>query len=372
MTATQPPVRPPMRVLIVSGALPPVSCGVGDYSASLARSLSATGLAQIAVLTSSRADRTGAEPQLQGIARLEPISDWRLRSTPAAIAAVEKWQPDLLHIQFPSLGYDGPLVVPLSLWFRLGRRRPVVLTQHEKIVDPFLLPLIHSASAVVVVRPELAREEGGRFGFSLGAKARLLIPNAPSLPLAERTPETVRLLRERYRIAPGKAIVAYFGFLYPARGVDQLFEIASPEKHHLLIAGGPLAQAAGYHDRLTALAREPRWRGSATLTGFVPEREAAAILAGADAVVLPFLSGGGTWSTSIQGARLQGTFVLTTSTREWGYDPLRNLYCARPGDLGDLRAALDRHLGTRLPGPAEDVPSWDQIARRHLELYASA
>ena len=81
------------------------------------------------------------------------------------------------------------------------------------------------------------------------------------------------------------------------------------------------------------------------------------MLAAADAVVLPFRSGGGSWNSSIKAAAVQGTFVLTTSTERHGLDPDGNVYYARPSDAKDLMEALRRHLGRRSACSRPSPPS---------------
>ena len=93
------------------------------------------------------------------------------------------------------------------------------------------------------------------------------------------------------------------------------------------------------------------------------------MLASADAIVLPFTTGGGSWNTSLHGARLQGTFVLTTSRETQGYDSEQNVYYARPGDVDGMRRALEQHLGTwRPPG---DIPTWPRVAAEHFDAYTA-
>jgi hypothetical protein len=158
--------------------------------------------------------------------------------------------------------------------------------------------------------------------------------------------------------------------VYPSRGVHRLFRIADPRAHCLVIVGGRLEEAGDYFDEVARRAREADWAGGCTVTGFVPAAEAAEILACADAVVLPFEAGGGSWNTSLHGARLQGTFVLTTSREVRGYDARENVCYARPGDEAEMRSALGAHVGTRRE-PA-DVPSWERVAAEHVAVYRGA
>jgi glycosyltransferase involved in cell wall biosynthesis len=359
----------PLRLLLVSGSLPPMRCGVGDYTAGLARALVETGQVEAAVLTSRLEGRADAG-RWGGFEVLEPIGRWRTRDLAPAMRAVRSWTPDIIHVQHPSQGYDGALPLLLGTAARWLLGVPLVVTLHEPVgvnlQVPAMAALIRSASALVVVRPNFRSQVNRKVLWTIAGRRLSLIPNATTLPRVTPTPEQVRAVRERFR-AGTKALVAYFGFVYPSRGVHQLFSIADPALHHLVIVGGELDEAAPYFKEVSARARESDWRDSCTVTGFVPGERAAEILACADAVVLPFEGGGGSWNTSLHGARLQGTFVVTTSREARGYDARENVYYARPGDLNEMREALAAHLGKRRE--PLDVPTWEQVAAGHLEVY---
>src|SRR5262249_40185939 len=237
-----------------------------------------------------------------------------------------------------------------------------------------LVPLkrAKAANAVISVRPDFTRRYRRLYNWTVALKPFYFIPNASSLPAVRPTPEEVAAVRARLGVAAGKSMVAYFGLIYPRRGVEQLFQIADPNNDHLVVIGGIIDEARGYGRRIAEFAGSERWRGRVTLTGFLANTEAAMLLACADAIVLPFTEeGGGIWNSSIHGARLQGTFVLTTSREKNGYDAADNVYWARPDDVGEMQAALRQHLGVRRAGSTDNLPRWDQIARQHRELYES-
>src|SRR4029077_4119146 len=112
------------------------------------------------------------------------------------------------------------------------------------------------------------------------------------------------------------------------------------------------------------------WAGRVTITGYLPAEEAGRILAAADAVLLPFRDGGGMWNTSIRAAISQGTFVLTTSREQQGYNSIDNAYYARPDDVADMRNALHKYIGTRNDTTSIGLHrNWDSIAQAHVALY---
>jgi glycosyltransferase involved in cell wall biosynthesis len=362
-----------LRVLFVCGSAPPIHCGVGDYSACLARALGSYDGVHVGLMTTQGPDRAPCRDAFEGVDLIQPFSHWSLQNFFAARRTVLQWQPDILHVQWPAQGYDGPLIGILPQWFRRVVRRPVALTLHEHIPAHvrsigarLMAPAAH---AVISVRPNFP--EGFQQGLSaaVASKPFHFIPNASQIPLATPTPAEIECFRHTHNIGTDESIVVYFGLLYPDRGVEQLFSIADPLRHRLFIVGGPIAGADSYYHNLASLGAQPQWRNRVTLMGFVPSLEAAFLLAVADAVVLPFRKGGGIWNTSIHAARSQGTFVLTTSRHHQGYDATRNIFWAEPDNIPQLQHALHVHLGTRrLPGNS-DVPQWPAIAAQHRVVY---
>jgi glycosyltransferase involved in cell wall biosynthesis len=359
-----------VRVLLVTGSFPPMVCGVGDYTRSLARALSDLEGVEVAVLTSAEAGLAGGADRFETF----PLLDGWLRSEfPVVRDVVRRWRPDVVHLQYPTQGYRGDLVfrLPLLLW-RAGIR--VVQTWHEYFARDLRprwqeVALGLAPGDVVVVRPDY-RENMPLWYRALTLHRRFHhVPGAPSIPRVVLGQGERREVHQRY--APqDRSLLAFFGFLYPHKGVDDLLAILDPERHHLVLVGD-LQQSDPYQRTLLQRIAAPPLAGHVSPTGFLPPLEAARVLAAADAVVLPFRQGGGAWNSSIQAAMLQGTFVLTTSRERHGYDPVQNVYYARPGDRADLRQALDRHLGSRLPGDVAggSLPGWQGIARQHLAIY---
>ncbi len=362
-----------MRILLVSGSYPPMHCGVGDYTYSLAHAVAEVPGCKVGVLTSTAA---GAAAQEGGVEILPVIETWELRGIPRVLAAVRQWRPDIVHVQFPTQGYGRghlPTVLPLMCTL-MGL--PVAQTWHEPRRRISLGSFVWLAfqifvpGAAIVVRPQFEQMTPGVLKNVFRRKLSRYIPNGPVLPRISLTEAE----RERIRNAlarPNAAMIVHFGFIYPEKGVEALFELADPERHHIVLIGErPQGGPEAYFDEIVRTATSGKWAGKATLAGFLPMEEAARIIAAADAVVLPFRTGGGEWNTSIHSAQVQGTFVLTTSNKTRGYEPTVNTYYAAPGDIDEMRAALSRYVGrkdTAASGFAGET--WGSIADAHREVY---
>ncbi len=356
-----------MKVLMITGSFPPEPCGVGDYTEKLSSALSAKEGVRVGVLTTSLNERSLTKGGLYEL--IDVIQCWSFSELPKIIRAIQTWKPDLVHIQYPSQGFFFsrlPSFLPLVCRL-IGVK--VIQTWHEphhmRGILHFL-PQALGASGLIFVRPNYLDMLPDLFRRLIKSKHKVTILNASSLPTSSLD-ETQRLkMRTRY-IGPSKRLVIFFGFIYPSKGIELIFDIANSVNDSLIIAGA--VKDTVYMHQLSEVALAKGWRENQLhFTGFLSPQDAADLLAIADAVVLPFLDGGGEWNTSIHSALAQGTLVITTAVPPRGDEPQRNLFTAAPSDICEMRVALDRLAGRRrAPTPTE--AQWQEIATAHLDFY---
>jgi hypothetical protein len=352
-----------LRVAILTGSYPPEPCGVGDYAHHLVQHLAdRDGLAIEAWV--GTAWPGAPDPGVRRV--LDP--SWR-RTFGNLRSALRAFRPHVLHVQYPTQGYGRrylPWILPFLL--RLTGVR-IVATWHEYFGEwiPRALPSALVASAIVVVRPGYRERLRLTTRLALGGRPIHLVRNASAIPRVVHDQRSREALRREAGCGP-RRLVAYFGFAYPAKGVHMLFDLLDPERETLVLIGR-LEPDDAYQRALLERCAEPRWRDAVHRVGWVADEQVGAWLAAADAVVLPFASGGGVWNSSLHAAVLQGTFVLTTATERRGLDPVTNVYFAAPGDLRDMRVALDRHAGARLSAQPPGLTQWPDVAAEHDRIY---
>jgi len=357
-----------MRILIISGSLPPMKCGVGDYTAHLANALSRQMNTKVAVLTDVSAWPKPSDFEFE----VFPISHgWRMSDLGRIAFAVRRWKPDLMHIQYPTQGY-GRRYLPWLLppFFRIAGI-PVVQTWHgydSRRMTRRLLPNAVVSGGLIVVRPDYMDMMEPLFRWLNRRKHAKFIPNASTIPPTHLSQDDRSAVRLQFCQGNSRLIV-FFGFAYADRGTELLFEVADPTQHHLVFISD-LNPADEFHKSILNRAECQPWAGRTTVTGYLPAEEVGRILAAADAVVLPFKDGGGMWNTSIRAAISQGTFVLTTSREQHGYVANDNAYYARPNDVDDMREALCAYMGRRNDARCTGIhDEWDSIAQAHLSVY---
>jgi glycosyltransferase involved in cell wall biosynthesis len=353
---------------MVSGSYPPMRCGVGDYTRNLAEALAERGDVDLRLLTTAAPAGEGRDPPWLRRA----MRNWRVGSLRTYLRLLREFRPHVVHAQYPTQGYSvvlGPTLIPMLA--RAWGGASVVQTWHEH-PQPLhtrwglsKLALAAATDVLIYVRPDYPQRISGVLSRALGRAARHFVPNGSTVPLMRLSAEERSLVREELGCGP-RRLVAFFGFAYPHKGVHRLFSIAHPGRDQLVIIG-ELLREDPYHARLLDLAADPAWRGKVALPGFVPAERAARILAAADAAVFPFEDGGGAWNTSVRAAASQGTFTIVTSRERCGYSTDENAYYASPGDTQAMRAALERHIGTRTAPLAQG--DWRAIAARHADIY---
>ncbi|HKZ26585.1 MAG TPA: glycosyltransferase, partial [Rubrobacteraceae bacterium] len=198
-------------------------------------------------------------------------------------------------------------------------------------------------------------------------------------------------VRSRYGWPREAEIIAYFGFLHPVKGIENLLKayrgvLEARPQARLLLVGGVESLALGdeadwYWNKLRGLVEELGLDGSVGMTGYVPEREASRILSGADVGVLPFNEGVTLKSGTLLTLFAHGLPVVATRP-----DP------PEP-DLvdGQLLRLVERRDATKLSAVLSDLLedptmrarlgkaglayseslSWPATAERHVEVYKS-
>ena len=167
-----------------------------------------------------------------------------------------------------------------------------------------------------------------------------------------------------------KRLIIFFGFIYPNKGIELLFEIADPSSDQIVIAG-EIGTDSSYYQSILNKSAIKTWADKATVIGFIPATDISALLAVADAVVLPFRSGGGEWNRgSVKASVTHGAFTITTSQTKNGYDKKHNIYYAKVDDVQEMKSAMNTHAGKRRDYDTDiDKDEWRDIANQHIKIY---
>lgn len=360
-----------MKICFISGALPDVSCGIGDYVDALAGALTRRNH-EVVVLTT-------ASPDLRPSAayRVVPLqTTWSLRDAGRVAAAVKLEHPDVLHLQFPGVGYGrgfGACFAPWAVRLR-GHRPLLVTTLHEfnrfRLRHRMRLALAVAACDLVISPDptELASIER-HLRWRRGLDTELI-------PVAANVWPAAAASRRSGPRAGGELVVGYWGFLRPDKGVDLLLEAFAQVRRsrpaRLVLAGDP-GPDAQYRASLMRQAGELGISEAIQTTGKLPADGLSAALQSFDVCVLPFRDGLLQNRTTYAGAVAHGLYVVTTGLKKRGFDPDANTTFVPPNDREALVSAiLEAPSHPRRQTTASSESAWDEIVDLHLAAYRGA
>jgi glycogen(starch) synthase len=302
-----------MRVLVVSWEYPPVVVGgLGRHVHALATELAAGGH-EVVVLT-RRAAGTDArshpttDTAVEGVRVLAVAEDpphldleqdlmgWTLAMghalLRAALTRLGGWRPDVVHahdwlVAHPAIaladGWRVPLVVTVHAT-EAGRYAGWLTARLSRQVHSCEWWLANRADALITCSAAMRGEVAELFGLDPTSIA--VVHNGITPDGWQPDPAAVASARSRHR-ADGIPLLVYFGRLeFEKGGQDLIAALPRIRRAHpgarLLVSGTGSAAPL-----LEATAREHRVRGCVDFLGRVPDGELPALLAAADAVVLP-------------------------------------------------------------------------------------
>jgi glycogen synthase len=396
-----------MRVLIVSWEYPPVVVGgLGRHVHALATGLAAAG--HEVVVLSRRASGTDAHthPTLDGLVegvRVLAVAEdpphlefdrdlvaWTLAMghamLRAALSRLDGWRPDVVHahdwlVAHPAIALAEAWRVPLVATIHAteaGRHGGWLSARLSRQVHSCEWWLVHRADAVITCSAAMRAEVATLFDADPASISVLHNGIAPRHWRAG----AAAVAAARRRHGPGtEPLLVYFGRLEHEKGCQDLIAaLPRIRRTHpgarLLVAGTGSAAAM-----LAATAREARVLRSVGFLGHIPDRDLVALLAAADAVVLPsrYEPFG---IVALEAAAAGAALVASTAggLSEVVIDGETGVSFT-PGDVAGLAAAVARVLDdpaaarrraraarSRL---ATDF-DWARIAAATAELYAAA
>lgn len=329
-----------MKVLFVVGSYPPDACGVGDYTSCLVASLKQKSI-DVAVLTGQ---------------------DWSIAALPRLIDRVKSYQPDIVHMQYPALGFGyklGPQLLSIA--------HPIIVTIHE------------ASQAHILRRLSL-------YGFSLRSQKIIFTTESEKnyalkwcpwvsdrtaiIPIGANVPVTAIAANEKHNI------VGYFGLIRPMKGLEQLIKLASILQNsksdlRVRIIGRVVPGLESYHAELRAKSHNLpiEWCIDAD------DSLLAHLIGSCKFAYLPFPDGASERRASLIAFMEAGACIVTTrgeQTSSFMEDAMK--FSTDPEEAVQIMNALKDDLSScsllqdRVKSVSERF-SWSRIAQDHLGLY---
>jgi glycosyltransferase involved in cell wall biosynthesis len=360
-----------MKVCLISSALPEVSCGIGDYTDALARSLAGRGHEVVVITTASPDLRPPSDY------RVVPLqTSWSIREAGRIAAVARRQRPDVLHLQFPGTSYGRGFGACFAPWVtRLRGSKPLLVTTLHEFRTLRLRNRTRLALAVSACDLVISPDPGGLASIRRHLRwrpglATALIPLAPTVwPSAQsdRADET---------LSRSELTIGFWGFIRPDKGVDLLLEafaqVVRTRPARLVLAGDPGPEAE-YIASIWRRADELGISAYIETTGRLPVEELSAVLRTFDVCCLPYRDGLTQNRGTYAGTVAHGLYAVTTTPGQLGFEADTNTAFVPPNDLDALVSAiLDAPNHPRTAIAATHEYEWGKIADLHLAAYRKA
>lgn len=364
-----------MKVLVISAAFPPMRAGEADHTLHLCRHLVDRGL-DVHVLTTNRTAATADLPF-----KVYPIMrNWSWREAPRFAKFLRRCSPDavlLFHIGwvyndhhmitfaptlcktlFPGIPFvtefNNPIGVPprrSSLAARVFHKG-IMQWPGLKEADPAFGTLLRDSDRVIVFSERHRTYLSKRYPPVAGKS--ILVPPPPLLYICPEDGGAPRQRgRERLEAKAEDFLIAYFGYIYPNKGVETLleaFRLLSAQRNNarLILIGGIIAlefpDRPSYAQEIHALPRRLAIEDKVTWTGEYAwdSDEASMYLRAADVCVLPFDTGVQLNNSSFAAVAAHGLPIITTqgATLEQPFIHQENVFLCAPKSPEAMAAAI--------------------------------
>lgn len=313
-----------MNILLVAGEFPPQIGGISDYTAILSHELTALGH-QVKVATTRVAD-TEEQSLQRGVDVRRVIFRWHLAEVKSILGILDEMSPDtIVNLQYGGIvNRRRPMVNSLPLILHMLRPHcRVVVTIHEFRAQrtrwrAWALPMIMSAHGLIFVDPP-DRELLLRW-TKLRTPRMQCIPIAPNILPVPVTNEKRRIWRQRLGISDDTPIVAFFGGIWPQKGISHLIEAVHSIRRDavevcLLIIGcfePRRTRHQDYENKVRQALREGLMAGWARVIDNAPPKVVSEALHASDVAVFPFVRGARSNNGSLLAAIAHGLPVVTT------------------------------------------------------------
>lgn len=391
-----------MKIGLVTGEYPPMEGGVGAFTQELAQALSQLDH-QIHIITNRKAwpnnvtktARQLREPIQLDFAQLHPtIRHWRWSALHQVVSLVERYELDVLNIQYQAAAYNMRSPATNLMPWRFHTLCPTVVTFHDLRV-PYLFPkagrlrqtavnfMAKRATGVIATNPQ---DFAALQKFGIEPDRLTQIPIGSNINARDVLPAEITAVRDELDLTEGDQLLGYFGFLNETKGADTLLQALAqlPVNVHLVFIGGrtgtsDTANNQLFYDQLDDMIAALNLTKRVHWTGFVPDHNVSVYLKTADLMVMPYRDGvslrRGTLMAVLAHGRPLITTIPTTPTPELTHG--ENVWLISPDEPEGLAKAIqtvlgDKTLQTKLSSGATAVAdrfTWDKIAEKTAAFF---
>ena len=365
------------KVLIISGSLPPIKCGVGDYTAKLTQKMAAKKV-DFALLSSR-----GVKSDLA--VRLYTVPSWKIRSLKNIIAQIDSMGAGIVHIQYPAVGYHRQLGINL-LPYALRLLRPklkIIITLHEYSQSRWL-GRWRSLLTIAPAHKLLVSNQSDHRALKRFAHKLELVPIGPNIERVSPQPAVFKKILAAHKLGPAKPTIIFFGFAFPAKKLEVLLDAMNEPAllNYQLLIFPSLNPADHYHRRLLAqISHLNQSQPRVAINRFLDSDQASAVLQEGRYFVLPAGRPLTAKSGSAIAAVLNGLVLIGTKAEPAAdsqpFRHLDNCYLLASASASNIASAIaeldadPKKIAAIRRGAKEleNYFSWDHIVKEHTRIY---
>ncbi|MEW6734698.1 MAG: glycosyltransferase family 4 protein [Acidobacteriota bacterium] len=308
-----------MHICLITSRIPPIRCGVGDYTVQLADALHTAGM-RVTILTGK--DQVDHLPN-NSIQIRNVLSDWRARGMIQLVQEITRLRPDRIIIQWVPFLYDrfgvniwlpftaaylrlmGYFVQMMvhELWVPLNSWQYRITGPLQRLLLSFLI-LVSNKIAVSTTGPTRMLQSF----FPWRRRDIYWVPVGSNIPVVEITPVLYTQLRMEAGIAEQALVLALFSPFGAGKGLDLIescWQQIADKDVQLIVIGATAAEAT---TALPQLATDKRVK----FLGYLEPSAVSCWLQNADLLLAPFIDGMSARRTSALAALAHGLAVVST------------------------------------------------------------
>jgi glycosyltransferase involved in cell wall biosynthesis len=360
-----------MKILLITGSIPPEICGVGDYTEKLASSLAKRGI-HVRILTGGKSVKNHNDKN----EIVQTGKKWRINDILHIMNSIKKFSPDIIHIQYPSIGFGYSIIPQLISVIYTSSSIPVVTTIHEFKIAHLLrkisiLIFLYTSDKII-----LTTDEERSYLIKFTDRYCNLARKSNVIPIGSNLPNLNA--QDGY----DNNLVVFWGMFHKAKGIDMLLKgfqeaIVQNPNLHLLLIGGIHPRHAEFINDLKCQMKTLKLEKSTTFMFDKPLETVAQQIQRSCVVVLPF-NDGVTFrrGTFIAAAQL-GIPVITSKGKDTPDELMSNhniIFANNPAEITESILTLTSnsvkrgHLSRNLKKTISKF-NWDSIAEEHIKIY---
>lgn len=364
-----------MKVCMITGTLPNIKCGVGDYTNILCTKLNENKNIELSVITTKglRSDKQYTTYDI--------MDKWDFSEKGKIVNKLDEIKPDIVHIQYPTLMYKKNTMINF-LPLMIKRKYKIVHTIHEYSDNSTLgkiriWPNIISSDAIIVVDKEYI-EDIRKVRFFKNKNINY-INIASNIPKSTISYEEIAKIRSNILDNNCNKIAGYFGFINKTKGIESiLYSLKRLKDEHKLktkfLILGEFDKSNDYHSSILKLIDELEIKKYITITGYLDKNEVGNYIKATDYMILPFVNGLSTKNGSFLAALQEGKNIITTKRNGKIAFDSENIYYLNEGCIEDDMESIMMDIQEKSSKKSgllnSNMPDWDRIVKSHLEIYS--